>query len=284
VRHDPHRYITDGQFAAESDMRSTSPTMTPMRHTYALRVFTWAVLIGMSLLVSSCVVQPRYSPPPRGPVDPGPGPRPGPGPATGCAPGSFPIGVLAVSRNTVFRNGMPAGNGERVCNGDHISTNATGTGDLLLDGDHASDTIHFAAGTDPSITVTPNGCVNVDAYRRGRIVVTARRRCIVLRTPDTLLLLSNGSVQLDVIPNQSTGVFPLRGSLIKLRNISLNQTARLPAAELSRYAAPRDLQPVPRTTNVYRNFIRAQPVLPPGGGLVPRRPATPNPPSDVQIR
>lgn len=193
--------------------------------------------------------------------------------------------MLAVSSNTLFRNGVPARSGERVCNGDHISTNATGSGDLLLDGDRASDTVHFAEGTDPSITVTPNGCVNVDAYRRGSITVTARRRCMVLRTPDTLLLLTNGSAQLQVIPNQSTVVVPIRGLLINLRNLPVRQTAQLSAAELSRLAAPRDLQPLPRSQNTYRNFLRLLPVLPPGGSSVPpRRPIAPNPPAIQDIR
>lgn len=269
-------------------MSSSALSATPMRRKPMLRRFTWATILGLALVVTGCVV------PPRGPAGPGPGPRPGPspspspgpgpGPATGCAPGSYPIGVLAVTSNTLFRNGVPARSGERVCNGDHISTNATGSGDLLLDGDRASDSVHFAEGTDPSITVTPNGCVNVDAYRRGRITVTARRRCMVLRTPDTLLLLANGSAQLEVIPNQSTVVVPLRGSLIKLRNLPLRETAQLSAAELGRLAAPRELQPLPRAQNVYRNFIRVVPILPQRGTSVPRRSIAPNAPVIQDIR
>lgn len=167
-----------------------------------------------------------------------------------------------MTRETLFRNGVPARSGDRACNGDHISTNATGVGDLLLDIDGGSDSIHFAEGTDPSITLTPNGCVTIDAYRSGRVIATTQRRCMVLRTPDTLLLLLAGaSAQVHVFPNRATEVVPLRGTLIKLINFPPQKVNVTLQAELMKFAAPAALQPQPLSLNVYTRNQLASPAI-----------------------
>lgn len=170
------------------------------------------------------------------------------------------IGTLAISRDIVFRNRAQARNGERVCNGDYISTNATGVGELLLDGDRASDSIHFAEGTDPSITLTPNGCVSIDAYSRGRVIATARRRCMVLRTPDTLLLLVGGSAQVNVRSN-ATEVVPLRGSLIKLMNVPPQRISVMSQTELTKFSARAELQPQAQSMNIYTQNKLTRPAV-----------------------
>lgn len=170
------------------------------------------------------------------------------------------IGTLAISSDIVFRNRVPARNGERVCNSDYISTNATGVGDLLLDGDRASDSIHFAEGTDPSITLTPNGCVTVDAYSRGRVIATSRRRCMVLRTPDTLLLLVGGSAQINV-RNTTTEVVPLRGSLIKLINLPPQKISVMSQVELTKFSARAEVQPQAQSLNIYTRNRLTSPAI-----------------------
>lgn len=229
------------------------------------RICRWIVALGAVLLMSACVVQqhrppdgPRVPPPRTTPATPTPTPEatptptpPPPPPPRACAPGINVIGTLVVFRDTVLRNRSPARNGERVCNGDHISTNATGVGDLLLDGDQASDSIHFSENTDPSVTLTPNGCVTIDAYNTGRVIATARRRCMVLRTPDTLLLLAaGGSAQLHV-RNTTTEVVPLRGTLIKLISFPPQKVNVMTQSQLSQFAAPPPMQPQLQSLNIY---------------------------------
>jgi len=162
-----------------------------------------------------------------------------------------PIGVLAVISNTVFRNNRPASNGERVCNGDIITTNGSGAGAVLPDGDRESDSIHVAEGTDPRFTWTQGGCLSVDGYNNGRIVAKARRHCMVVRTPDTLMLLVGASAQIQVTRNTSTQVVPLRGSLTKLQPLSAQQVNTFSPAQLTQQAAPKALQPQLHSLNVY---------------------------------
>ncbi len=264
-------------------MDSRDLPASPQRWTTRQHLFLMCATAGLTLLLAGCPTPPR-----RGPdAPPGTG---GTGPKSACA-GSFPIGVLAVISDIVFRNGSQARNGERVCNGDHISTNATGVGDLLLDGDHASDSIHFAEGTDPSVTLTPNGCVTIDAYRSGRVIATARRRCMVLRTPDTLLLLVGGSAQVHVFPNKSTEVVPLRGTLIKLINFPPQKVNVTSQAELTRFAASAGLQPQPQSLNVYTRNQLVGPAIRLSPSQIQqidrsllRRPGVPLSPSNQQIR
>lgn len=218
------------------------------------RLLATAAALGLALLIAGCPAPPRRGPDGAG----GTGPV---GPKPVCPSGALPIGVLAVTSNIVYRNGVPARSGDRVCNGDHISTNATGVGDLLLDGDQGSDTVHFAEGTDPSVTLTPNGCVSVDAYTRGTVIANARRRCMLLRTRDTLLLLVNGSVQIRVIDKLPTQVVPLRGSLIKLNYVAPQQAGTLSQAQLSQRAAAKEMQPLFHAHNFYSNFQVARPAI-----------------------
>ncbi len=172
-----------------------------------------------------------------------------------------PIGVLAVVSNTVFRNGTPARSGARVCDGDLLTTNGTGVFDLLLDGDKESDSVHVAEGTDPRFRWTRNGCLSVDSYAQGRIVVTSRRLCMVVRTPDTLMYLHGGRAQFQVARNSTTQVVPVRGNVTKLQGLSDQQVNTLSSVQLVQRAAPSALQPKPQSLNVYRQGVVNQPAV-----------------------
>lgn len=191
-------------------------------------------------------------------------PTPPTSPATtsaACPQGSPPIGVLAVVSDIVFRNNRQAANGERVCNGDTITTNATGVGLLLPDGDRESDSIHFAENTDPRITRTEGGCISVDNYHSGRVVVTARRYCVVVRTRDTLMLLTNGRAQFQVTRNTATSVVPVSGALTKLQPLTEQQVGTLSRAQLTQQAAPVAQQPQPLSLNVYTQYKLVRPAV-----------------------
>ena len=241
-----------------------------------------SVIVGALLLLAACVVQERRPPgwrpdaprsPPVAPTAPPPpivvvqppapppGPPAPPPPRPACPPGVRPIGVLAILSDTVFRNGRPATNGERVCDGDTITTSAGGVGDVLPDGDRESDSVHIAEGTDPRFTWTLAGCLSVDSYRHGRIVATAQRRCMVIRTPDTLMLLLSGRVQIQVARNANTQVLPLRGSLTKLQPLSAQQVYSLAPTQLAQLAAPRAVQPRLQSLNVYTNNKLVRPAM-----------------------
>lgn len=226
------------------------------------------VALAMTALLAGCAVPP---------------PRAGAGspvtPAAGCAPGTRPIGTLAVLGNTVFRNARPAASGERVCDNDRLSTDATGQFELLVDSDQERDTVHGAQNTDPRFTWARGGCLHIDAYQYGRITVNARRHCMVVRTPDALLLIHTGRVQFQVNRNAFTQVVPLSGSYVKLQGISPQQVQTLPRAELMRYAAPPAQQPQPQARNDYQSGVLVRPAvrLTPGElenieRLGPRRP------------
>ncbi len=163
--------------------------------------------------------------------------------------------------NTVFRNGTPARTGARVCDGDLLTTNGTGVFDLLLDGDRESDSVHVAEGTDPRFRWTRSGCLSVDSYAQGRIVVTSRRLCMVVRTPDTLMYLSGARAQFQVARNAATQVVPVRGNMIKLQALSDQQVRALSSVQLVQRAAPVALQPKPLSLNVYRQGVVSQPAV-----------------------
>jgi hypothetical protein len=255
---------------------------------------------GLSLLLAACPgpeprttnpaqspsqpggTTPASPPTPSKPTPPGPSkppasaPTSSPSPPTGPSapaaakpdcPASYPIGVLAVLSHTVYRNTRAAINGERVCNGDNLTTDARGEGFLLLDGDRESDSIHIAANTDPRFTLTPGGCLSIENYNSGRIVLSARRRCMVVRTRDTLMLLSPGTgTQFEVTRNTVTQVVPLRGTLIKLQPLSAQQVNTFTASQLTQQAAPQTLQPQMQSLNTYTTNKLARPAvrLPPG--------------------
>jgi hypothetical protein len=73
----------------------------------------------------------------------------------------------------------------------------------------------------------------------------------VVRTPDTLMLLTNASAQLQVTRNTATQVVPLRGSLIKLQPLSVQQVSASSAGQLTQQAAPAAIQPQMHSVNVY---------------------------------
>lgn len=218
---------------------------------------------------------PAPSTPPATPTPPGPSRSPSPAPTSpplpstgpGAAakpdcPVSYPIGVLAVLNHTVFRNTRAAINGERVCNGDNLTTDARGEGWLLLDGDRESDSVHIAANTDPRFTLTPGGCLSIENYNSGRIVVSARRRCLVVRTRDTLMLLTPGTgTQFEVTRNTATQVVPLRGTLIKLQPLSAQQVSNFTSSQLTQQAAPLALQPQMHSLNIYTTNKLVKPAV-----------------------
>jgi hypothetical protein len=194
------------------------------------------------------------------------------------------IGVLAVVSNTVFRNSRKASSGEPVCDGDTITTNDSGVGEVLPDGGGESDSVHIAEGTDPRFIWTQSGCLSVDGYTRGRIVATAQRRCMVVRTPDTLMLLSAGRVQFQVTRNKVTEVVPLSGSLTKLQPLSVQQVNTLSRVQLMQKKAKVAVQPKVGSLNVYSNYNLVTPAvrLPPSeikriDSSVPRRATVPSP-------
>jgi hypothetical protein len=170
--------------------------------------------------------------------------------------------VLAVLSHTVFRNTRAAINGERVCNGDNLTTDARGEGMLLLDGDRESDSVHIAPNTDPRFTLTPAGCLSIDNYHSGRIVASARRRCLVVRTRDTLMLLPPGTgTQFEVTRNTTTQVVPLRGTLIKLLPLTTQQVNTFTASQLTQQSAQPALQPQMHSLNVYTEHKLVRPAL-----------------------
>lgn len=219
----------------------------------ARRACLFFYALGVSLLLASCAIPEPRSGSTR-PPDPG---RPQPA----CPAGVRPIGVLVVLSNTVFRNSRPAVSGERVCDGDSITTNASGVGEVLPDNDRQSDAVHIAEGTDPRFTWTRGGCLSVDRYNAGRIVATSRRHCIVVRTPDTLMLVVSGRVQLQVVPKTSTEVVPIRGSVTKLQPMTEQQIQAYSPAQLRQRAAAPALQPHVHSLNVYRNYSVLRPAV-----------------------
>ena len=184
-----------------------------------------------------------------------------PAPPTGCASGVRPVGVLAVISDLVRLNGRRAINGERVCDGDVITTNATGVGIVLPDNDRESDSLHIAESTDPRFTWTRGGCLSIDSYSQGRVIATARRHCMVVRTPDTLMLLTSGRVQFQVARGVSTRVVPVRGAYTKLQPLSPEQVRALSVRELNQQAAPQAQQPQVHSLNEYRANVLVRPAV-----------------------
>jgi hypothetical protein len=169
-----------------------------------------------------------------------------------------PIGILAVISDVVRRNGRPAANGERVCEGDSVTTDPGGVAAVLPDGDRESDSVHIAEGTDPRFTWTRGGCLSIDDYGRGRIVATAHRRCMVIRTPGTLMLLNSGRMQFTV-RGALTQIVPVRGSYTKLENLSAREVASLSRAQLQQRADRPELQPQMHAINEYQGYRLVRP-------------------------
>src|SRR5687767_4182120 len=168
------------------------------------------------------------------------GPEPGRRPETSrpetstrtCAPRRL-AGLLVVFRNTVFVNAQRALTGHLVCDGDTVSTDPSGSADVVPEQDRESDSIHIAEGTDPRFSWLPrSGCLQIDRYVQGKITVTTRRLCMVVRTADTLILQSSAArTQFTVVPAR-TDVVPVRGVAIKLKPLPEAQTQVLSRAVL----------------------------------------------------
>lgn len=230
------------------------------------------------LMLTGCVVQerqPRPAPPTPTPVPtPTPIPTPVPTPALACAlpplppaarmtcaPAVRPVGILAILRSAACRNNHTAVDGERVCDGDYLTTTASGVAEVIPFGDRESDSVHIAEGTDPRFSWTAGDCLSVDNYRHGRVIATAQQRCMIIRTPDTLMLLLNGRVQFEVTRGAGTRVVPLRGSLIKLQPLTAQQVYALKPSELRQYQVAAPLQPQLHSINVYVNHNVTQPAV-----------------------
>lgn len=180
---------------------------------------------------------------------------------TGCPAGLRPIGTLAVVSDVVFRNGRQAASGARVCDGDMITTSASGVAVVLPDNDRESDSVHIAEATDPRFTWTQSGCLSVDGYAQGRIIATAQRRCMIVRTNDTLMLINQGRVQFSVARGASTQVVPVRGSYEKLQNLTPQEVRTLSQVQLMQRAAPKADQPQLHAVNEYQRFTRVRPPI-----------------------
>ncbi|HTE13718.1 MAG TPA: hypothetical protein VK642_01445, partial [Burkholderiales bacterium] len=141
------------------------------------------------------------------------------------------------------------------------TTNGGGVGVVLPDGDRESDSIHIAEGTDPRFTWTLGRCISVDGYNNGRIITTARRHCMVVRTPDTLILQSGGRVEFRVTRSTSTQVVPLRGSITKLQPLSTQQVNTLSQSQLTQLAAPAAQQPQAQSLNIYTQYKLVKPAV-----------------------
>jgi hypothetical protein len=160
------------------------------------------------------------------------------------------IGLLIVSRHTVFVNTQRALTGHLVCDGDMVTTDSSGSADVVPDQDKESDSIHIAEGTDPRFSwLQRSGCLQIDRYVQGKIIVTTRRLCMVVRTADTLILQSSAArTQFTVAPAR-TDVAPVTGVAIKLKPETQTQVLSRALLETQR-ADPKE-QPVTRQLNVY---------------------------------
>lgn len=179
----------------------------------------------------------------------------------GCPAGLRPIGTLAVVSDVVFRNGRQAASGTRVCDGDVITTSASGVAVVLPDNDRESDSVHIAEATDPRFTWTQGGCLSIDGYAQGRIIATAQKHCMIVRTNDTLMLINQGRMQFSVTRGRSTQVVPVRGSYEKLRNLTAQEVRTLSQVQLMQRAAPKADQPQLHAVNEYQSFARVRPPI-----------------------
>jgi hypothetical protein len=67
--------------------------------------------------------------------------------------------------------------------------------------------------------------LQIDRYVQGKIIVTTRRLCMVVRTADTLILQSSAArTQFTVMPTR-TDVVPVTGVAIKLKPLPEAQTS-----------------------------------------------------------
>lgn len=107
-----------------------------------------------------------------------------PGPP--CASGTL-IGVLVVGNDTVRVNDRPAPTGQEVCAGDKVATVGPGDAKLMLDRKVSSDAIYFGADTDPRFARTAAGCIKIEDFNQGSLLVVSNRLCVLVRTRDAFL-------------------------------------------------------------------------------------------------
>jgi len=163
--------------------------------------------------------------------------------------------VLVVTHDKVLVNSLTAQTGRLVCEGDHVSTDASGIGDVIISGNHESDSIHFAENTDPRLGLTAARCVSVDRFNRGTLIVQSRNRCVIVRTPDALVYQAQNSRNLFAVKaNTPTEVKAFSGvPPVKLEPLSEASVRTLSTtAQILARRAPAEVQPKPNATNFYR--------------------------------
>jgi hypothetical protein len=183
-------------------------------------------------------------------------------PVSACQPGIQEIGVLVVTSDAVLINAQLARTGRIVCDGDHITTDATGVGDVIISGDHESDSIHFAGDTDPSLHWTAAHCINVDHYRKGTVIVQSRKLCMIVRTPDVLVYQPPNTRNLFAVkPGAPTEIKAFRGAApVRLNPLSDAQLrAMTTVKQVLSNQAPAATQPKAGATNFYSNQALAAP-------------------------
>lgn len=172
-----------------------------------------------------------------------------------CAPGSAEIGVLVVTSATVKVNTQVASTGRTICDGDHISTDGSGVADVIISGNHQSDSIHFAENTDPRLRRTAGGCISVDRFRHGTMVVSTRKLCMVVQTADLLVYQPpqsrNQFVQASGAPTQLKAFFG--AAPVKLQPTSEVAVRNLSSQQLLARTAPPATQPKAGAVNVYKS-------------------------------
>ena len=184
--------------------------------------------------------------------------RGGPPASQTCNPRRL-VGVLVIFSNRVFVNTQPARAGQLICDGDAVSTDASGSADVVPEQDRESDSIHLAESTDPRFVWLPaSGCLQIDRYVKGKIITTSRRVCMVVRTPDALILQATGRTQFTVLSAARTDVVPLSGQAIKLKPLSEVQTRTLARTQLQAEIADSRLQPLPKQLNSYSKGAMVQ--------------------------
>ena len=169
--------------------------------------------------------------------------------------------MLVVTSDMVLVNTQAARTGRIVCDGDHISTDKSGVGDLIISGDHESDSIHFAENTDPSVRWTGARCVSVDRFRTGTVIVHSRKHCMIVRTPDVLVYQPPNSRNLFAVKvNAPTELKAFYGAPpVKLKPLSEAQVRGLTAQQVQANLAPAATQPRANSTNFYKADTLAAP-------------------------
>jgi hypothetical protein len=167
--------------------------------------------------------------------------------------------VLVVTHDTVRVNGQPARTGRIVCDGDEVTTDASGVADVIVSGDRDSDSIHLAESTDPRLRWTAARCVSIENFRRGTINVSSRRLCMVVRTRDVLMYQPANS-RAQYVVRDVTEVKSYFGAVpVKLQALPESDVRQLSSAQLLQRRASPTTQPQSGSLNVYRAEGLVQP-------------------------